>query len=429
MMKPDSVLVNSLVRFSFNTKSFANGAATNFSDPLQTNDIKVYKDHSTTQRTSESGYTITTAFDSADGVVGINVGSLDLSDNADSGFYERGHYYTVVLDPDTETVDSEFITDILYTFWIEDPNNLSDYEGKVWFSSGVSNTNEVLGIDGKPRNQISGAVQVRNVSDRLGTRHIMIDGSITLGTLFQDYIFESQDLSAEVLGTSGILVGGSRFIRLDVSGDFNGDANTQFDDCRVFNITKDGTSGLKGILNNCKVFGSVISDDISDLIFNDCFFENLTLDCSNSAGTIKLNSCSGIVTIINVTASTIVEIFGRTNLSVIVGSGTTGGSIIFIGSGISSGAGFGTSIIKVGWQELPVSLVDANLISINGNTNADGGIAFEVVQDLIIAMSIGRFQHDTPVAGQTTLYHQDGTTPIAIVSTTTNQRNKISGPT
>lgn len=67
--------------------------------------IRIYKNNSTTERTSSSGITDTEDFDS---LTGVHQCSIDLSDNADSGFYAAGNNYFVVLAGaviDTKTVN------------------------------------------------------------------------------------------------------------------------------------------------------------------------------------------------------------------------------------------------------------------------------------------------------------------------------------
>lgn len=78
------------VRFMWNTAG-ADGASitrgTNGS-------IRIYKDDDTTQRSSSSGITDTEDFDS---LTGLHQVEIDLSDNADAGFYAAGHDYQVVI--------------------------------------------------------------------------------------------------------------------------------------------------------------------------------------------------------------------------------------------------------------------------------------------------------------------------------------------
>ncbi len=56
--------------------------------------IRIYKDGNTTQRTSSAGITDSEDFDS---LTGVNIATIDLSDNTDAGFYAAGHDYMVVI--------------------------------------------------------------------------------------------------------------------------------------------------------------------------------------------------------------------------------------------------------------------------------------------------------------------------------------------
>ncbi len=64
---------------------------------------------SATNRTSTSGITVTSPFDS---LVGYHDVDIDLTDNTDAGFYATACRYIVTLAPDTETVDGQTITGI-----------------------------------------------------------------------------------------------------------------------------------------------------------------------------------------------------------------------------------------------------------------------------------------------------------------------------
>jgi len=85
---------------------------------LSVGDIQIYKDGSTTQRSSTSGYTLldTDGID-FDGIVGIGGFSIDLSDNTDAGFYAAGSEYIVVISG--VTVDSGAINFVACSFSIE----------------------------------------------------------------------------------------------------------------------------------------------------------------------------------------------------------------------------------------------------------------------------------------------------------------------
>lgn len=57
-------------------------------------DVLIYKDGGTTQRSSSSGIVATTSFDS---LTGMQMITIDLSDNTDAGFYSAGHEYQVAV--------------------------------------------------------------------------------------------------------------------------------------------------------------------------------------------------------------------------------------------------------------------------------------------------------------------------------------------
>ncbi len=98
------------VRFMWNTAG-ANGASitrgTNGS-------IRIYKDGSTTQRTSASGITDTEDFDS---LTGLHHCAIDLSDNADAGFYAAGHDYMVVIQG--AGIDGQTVNAIIAEFSVQ----------------------------------------------------------------------------------------------------------------------------------------------------------------------------------------------------------------------------------------------------------------------------------------------------------------------
>lgn len=102
--------VNAIVDFMWNT--FAGDGA---SITRATNgSIRIYKNNSTTQRSSSAGITDTEDFDSLTGLHHIRI---DLSDNTDAGFYAAGSEYFIVLEG--AVVDGETINAVLAQFSIE----------------------------------------------------------------------------------------------------------------------------------------------------------------------------------------------------------------------------------------------------------------------------------------------------------------------
>lgn len=100
----------------FDTFAGSTGASITLTG-LAVTDIEIYKDTSMTQRASDSGYVLidTDGID-LDGITGVHGFSIDLSDNTDSGFYEVGPWYYVVVS--AVTVDSQTVNFIAAAFSI-----------------------------------------------------------------------------------------------------------------------------------------------------------------------------------------------------------------------------------------------------------------------------------------------------------------------
>jgi hypothetical protein len=104
---------SSTLRIFFTTHD-TDGAPIAPSSAFEAADVRIYKDGSATQRSSEAGYTMTSPFDT---VTGLHLLSVDLSDNTDAGFYAAGSQYSVILVPD-ETVDAFAVVRVLADFRI-----------------------------------------------------------------------------------------------------------------------------------------------------------------------------------------------------------------------------------------------------------------------------------------------------------------------
>jgi hypothetical protein len=83
--------------------------------------IRVYKNTSTTQRTSSNGITDTEDFDS---LTGLHVLAIDLSDNTDASFYAAGNDYFVVLEG--AVIDGQTVNCPLFAFSIENRTPRAD---------------------------------------------------------------------------------------------------------------------------------------------------------------------------------------------------------------------------------------------------------------------------------------------------------------
>ena len=93
---------DSTVEFKWNTRGADGASITRATD----GSLRIYKDDSTTERSSSAGITDSEDFDSLTGVHHL---TIDLSDNTDAGFYAAGHEYSVVLQGaviDTKTVNA-----------------------------------------------------------------------------------------------------------------------------------------------------------------------------------------------------------------------------------------------------------------------------------------------------------------------------------
>lgn len=100
----------------FFTTNDAAGAAVAPSSAFEAADVKIYKDSSDTEKTTTNGLTMTSPFDSIVGLHQLIINTA--TDTGDTGFWEDGHDYTVILSPD-ETVDGQTIVAVLGQFSIE----------------------------------------------------------------------------------------------------------------------------------------------------------------------------------------------------------------------------------------------------------------------------------------------------------------------
>lgn len=200
------------VRFQFSTHA-ATGGNVAPSSAFEAADLRIYKasdgaDFSATQRSSASGITMTSPFDSLTGFHDVDI---DLSDNTDAGFYASGGFYSVVLAPD-ETVDGQTLTGVVLAYFEIGvlPVNVTQFGGSAGtFSSGrpevnathiagssVSTSSAQLGVNvvnfgGSAGTFASGRPEV-NASHWGGTAvasaNVLIDGAITAAKIASDAI-------------------------------------------------------------------------------------------------------------------------------------------------------------------------------------------------------------------------------------------------
>lgn len=91
-----------VVHFTFTTSN-SSGSAVDPSDDFEAADFLIFKDNGTGSiKATANGITVISSFNAE---VGVHTVTIDTSvDTGDSGFWERGADYSVVLSPDTETV-------------------------------------------------------------------------------------------------------------------------------------------------------------------------------------------------------------------------------------------------------------------------------------------------------------------------------------
>lgn len=105
------------VDFKWNTNAASGASITRATN----GSIRIYKNNSTTERSSANGITDTEDFDSLTGVHHLRI---DLSDNTDAGFYAAGNEYDVVLQG--AVIDGQTVNVCIAHFSIERALRLID---------------------------------------------------------------------------------------------------------------------------------------------------------------------------------------------------------------------------------------------------------------------------------------------------------------
>ena len=139
-----NVPAGSTLYIPFTTYDKTNGASVTMTG-LAATDIEIYKDGSTTQRASDTGYALldTDGID-FDGITGLHGFSIDLSSNADAGFFAVGSFYWVVVS--TITIDSQTVTFVPATFRIVAAEGTAGYpKSDAQYIGGTTQTGRDLG--------------------------------------------------------------------------------------------------------------------------------------------------------------------------------------------------------------------------------------------------------------------------------------------
>jgi hypothetical protein len=199
---------------------------------LAATDIEIYKNGSTTQRSSDNGYTLldTDGID-FDGITGIHGFSVDTGDNTDSGFFSAGAQYWVVVS--TITADSQTVSFIAATFRIEpaagiNANVVSNAGTAITAASGIQEvkvasiaanaiTATAINADAITNAKIADdAIAVENIKD----------GAITAAKIASDAITDAKVASdvtiASVTGAVGSVTGAVGSVTGNVGGNVTG---------------------------------------------------------------------------------------------------------------------------------------------------------------------------------------------------------------
>lgn len=108
--------VDSIVHIWFSTNK-ADGTKESFSAALEDADFAIYKGSSLTQHTVIAS--VVTFVEDMDGMTGVHRLDIDTSVDSHSGFFAAGNDYSVVLYPDTETLDGKAVSSVIGHFSIE----------------------------------------------------------------------------------------------------------------------------------------------------------------------------------------------------------------------------------------------------------------------------------------------------------------------
>lgn len=245
LVKPGSTL-----RIPFDTFAAATGAPTALSN-FAVGDILVYKDGSTTERASTTGYTATTTFDS---LTGLNEIVIDLSSDATGDFFKSGSNYTVAVSP--VTADGQTMTFWAATFTIGYPDailntSIATLASQTSFTltTGPAEDSALKGLWCLVHSKAS-AIQVSwaIVSAYTGSTKTVTLAALpaltfTAAAIDNISFFAPMPLQPSVVGATEVVQSGDSFTRIGVAG--AGLTNIDLPD-QAMNITGNITGNLSG---------------------------------------------------------------------------------------------------------------------------------------------------------------------------------------
>ncbi|MDG4903207.1 hypothetical protein P9279_22105 [Mesorhizobium sp. WSM4962] len=162
-----------------------NGAPVAPSSGFEADDVKIYKNGNAAQKTTTNGLTMTSPFDS---ITGLHCLVIDTSvDTGDAGFWVAGATYSVVLNPDTETVNGQSVLKVVATFGLA----LAPVFARIGAPVGASIAADIAGVQ----------ADTDNIQTRLPTSLVSgrIDASV--GAMANDVI-TSAAIAADAIGSA-----------------------------------------------------------------------------------------------------------------------------------------------------------------------------------------------------------------------------------
>jgi len=187
-----NVTASDTITIPWDVVSLQSGSVT----PTTAGSIVIYKNNSATQRTSASGVTDTRTFDS---VTGTNLLTIDLSDNADAGFYAAGNNYHVMVSG--MVVEGLTMNRWIGSFSIQNRNDYADvreFGGTAGTFSGGRPEVNTTHIAGSAVSTSSAQIGV-NVVNAGGTA--WASGSLTSG-VFATGAITAAAIAADAIGAS-----------------------------------------------------------------------------------------------------------------------------------------------------------------------------------------------------------------------------------
>lgn len=296
MIEYGTVRPGSTIYVYFDSFAGATGASITMTG-IATSDILIYKAGSVTQRSSTTGFTLldTDGID-LDGITGIHGFSIDLSSNADAGFYAAGSDYTIVVS--SITIDGQTINFVAAHFRIGHPGAILD----TTIATLSSQTSFTLTNGPAENDALKGCVAVlHNVAS-----------AVQLG-----------------FGLISAYTGSTKTVTLAVG--------TTFTAAAADNISIMPRTDLSYIL------GTAVSTPATAGIL-DVNVKNIDNDAASASGTVTFPNAT-LASTTNITAGTLTTVTTATNVT------TVNGLAANVITAAATAADFGAEIASAVWQD------------------------------------------------------------------------------